>query len=99
MAERRSHVVAAAADLLPALLQHRQRFRPKRRERRVLRRCGRTNECVRRELFDLPNVDLRTDDPSQPPAVHIVLLRAPPSSKYVVVQLQYSLQLTLEDPS
>src|SRR2546426_1772320 len=44
LAERGNHEIATAAELLPALLQHRKRFRPKRRERRVLRGGGGTNE-------------------------------------------------------
>src|SRR5437667_3904171 len=99
LAERGNHEIATAAELLPALLQHRKRFRPKRRERRVLRGGGGTNECVLGELFDLPHVGLGSDDPAQPPARHVEILGKAVDDENVIVQLEHGRRLTVVDQS
>ena len=99
LAERGHHVVATAAELLPAFLQHRKRFRPKRRERRVLRRGGRANECVLGEFLDLPHVGLRSDDPAQPPARHVEVLGKAVDDEHVIGQREHGGRLTIVDQS
>src|SRR5580765_6299377 len=88
-AQCRHHVIAASTEFFPPLFEHSQRFGTERRQRRVLRRGGGTDESVLGELHDISDVGLRRDDPAQPPAGHAEIFGEAVHHEHVVGEIEH----------
>ena len=98
-AQRGHEEIAAGFERAPPLFEDRERGGLETGKRRALRRCGRRNVQVLRQLLQVAHVPLRRHQPAQAPARHVEIFREAGNHERIVGEFQHAVRMLVHAES